>query len=113
MTSLWTEGVATAIPDTALVTDTAGVKTPSARVRLVPKRLCVPIITLAQRLHARKRFDTHQNQERPPQPRGQLSRRLLSAKLPEGIACKGAVCFEILACRREEALEERVGASLA
>lgn len=40
VTSLVTEGFATAIPPTALVTDTAGVKTPSANVRLVPKRLC-------------------------------------------------------------------------
>ena len=39
VTSLETEGFATAIPPTALVTDTAGVKTPSASVRLVPKRL--------------------------------------------------------------------------
>lgn len=34
-----TEGLATARPETALVTETAGVKTPSARVRHVPKRL--------------------------------------------------------------------------
>lgn len=33
-------GFATAIPPTALVTDTAGVKTPSANVKLVPKRAC-------------------------------------------------------------------------
>ena len=39
VTSLATDGLATAIPDTALVTETAGVKTPSASVRLVPKRL--------------------------------------------------------------------------
>ena len=37
MTSLETLGFATAIPATALVTDTAGVNMPSARVRLVPK----------------------------------------------------------------------------
>lgn len=37
--SLETEGLATAIPPTALVTETAGVKTPSASVRLVPNRL--------------------------------------------------------------------------
>lgn len=34
-----TDGFATAIPPTALVTDTAGVKTPSAIVRLVPNKL--------------------------------------------------------------------------
>lgn len=39
VTSFATEGLATAMPPTALVTDTAGVKTPSASVRLVPKRL--------------------------------------------------------------------------
>jgi hypothetical protein len=39
VTSPETDGFATAIPPTALVTDTAGVKTPSASVRLVPKRL--------------------------------------------------------------------------
>lgn len=38
-TSLATFGLATAIPPTALVTDTAGVNTPSASVKLVPKRL--------------------------------------------------------------------------
>lgn len=37
-TSLETLAFATAIPATALVTDTAGVKIPSASVRLVPKR---------------------------------------------------------------------------
>lgn len=40
VTSLDTDCLATAIPETALVTDTAGVKTPSARVRHVPNRLC-------------------------------------------------------------------------
>lgn len=35
-TSCETEGLATAIPATALVTDTAGVKTPSAKVKAVP-----------------------------------------------------------------------------
>ena len=39
VTSLPTDGFATAIPETALVTETAGVKTPSTRVKLVPKRL--------------------------------------------------------------------------
>ena len=39
VTSLATDGFATAIPPTALVTDTAGVKTPSASVRLVPNKL--------------------------------------------------------------------------
>ena len=39
VTSLESLGLATAIPPTALVTDTAGVKIPSASVRLVPKRL--------------------------------------------------------------------------
>jgi hypothetical protein len=38
MTSLVTLGLATAIPATALVTDTAGVNIPSAIVKLVPKR---------------------------------------------------------------------------
>lgn len=37
-TSAPTLGFATAIPATALVTDTAGVKIPSARVRLVPNK---------------------------------------------------------------------------
>ena len=32
------DGFATAMPATALVTETAGVKIPSARVRLVPNR---------------------------------------------------------------------------
>lgn len=35
-TSLETDGFATAIPATALVMETAGVKTPSARVSAVP-----------------------------------------------------------------------------
>ena len=39
-TSCVTLGFATAIPPTALVTETAGVKTPSAIVRLVPKIHC-------------------------------------------------------------------------
>lgn len=39
VTSLPTEGLATAIPETALVTDTAGVKTPSASVSDVPNKL--------------------------------------------------------------------------
>ena len=39
MTSFATDGLAMAIPETALVTETAGVKTPSARVREVPNRL--------------------------------------------------------------------------
>jgi len=34
-----TDGALTAIPPTALVIDTAGVKTPSAMVRLDPKRV--------------------------------------------------------------------------
>ena len=38
MTSPETAGLAIAMPATALVTETAGVNTPSARVRLVPKR---------------------------------------------------------------------------
>lgn len=37
-TSLATDGFATAIPATALVTETAGVKMPSAIVRDVPNR---------------------------------------------------------------------------
>jgi hypothetical protein len=40
MMSLVTLGLATAIPATALVTDTAGVNIPSAIVKLVPKRHC-------------------------------------------------------------------------
>ena len=40
MTSLATEAFATAIPETALVTDTAGVKMPSAKVKAVPKIHC-------------------------------------------------------------------------
>ena len=35
-----TLGFATAIPATALVTETAGVKTPSASVKLVPNNAC-------------------------------------------------------------------------
>ena len=38
--SLVTDGLATAIPATAEVTDTAGVNMPSAIVRLVPNRHC-------------------------------------------------------------------------
>ena len=45
VTSLPTDGFATAIPETALVTDTAGVNTPSASVRLVPNRLCAQVST--------------------------------------------------------------------
>ena len=39
--SLVTDAFATAMPPTALVTETAGVKIPSAIVRLVPKRACI------------------------------------------------------------------------
>lgn len=38
VTSLATDGLATAMPATALVTETAGVKIPSARVKAVPNR---------------------------------------------------------------------------
>jgi len=37
-TSLPTEGLAMAIPETALVTETAGVKIPSDNVKLVPSK---------------------------------------------------------------------------
>lgn len=42
-TSLMTDGLATAMPATALVTDTAGVKIPSARVKLVPNIHCARV----------------------------------------------------------------------
>lgn len=42
-TSLMTDGLATAMPATALVTDTAGVKIPSARVKLVPNIHCAKV----------------------------------------------------------------------
>lgn len=84
MTSLVTLGLATAIPATALVTETAGVNIPSAIVKLVPKRHW-KIYQLSRQLQARGGLTQmnkgHLNASLRPRPTKDLPAVALLVKL--------------------------------
>lgn len=116
--SLMTLSFATAIPPTADVTETAGVKTPSAIVHAVPRSVCTCtrqllayVCGIARVNHGHRTYPGKQDPLGPTQ----LLRRGLGGhgSHHRRISRQSAIVVLVPDLRREQTLEQREGAAFA
>jgi hypothetical protein len=107
VTSFATLGLEILIPDTALTTDTAGVKIPSAIVKLVPKRhFQCPSVGI----NSQARKHVYPNEQGPPEDRPEMTigrgSECGESTFLKAVTSESAVRVEVLVVRGEKALKK-------